>query len=157
MAEALAALGIACNVLAVVDFTWTLLTEAREIYKADTGTSDNVIFLETIVNDIKDLDGRLADSHTEDESLQKLILASREIASQLSAALTSMKTKGCASKWKSFKAALKEVWGDDKVRSMAEKLGSIQRRISRHVLRSIRYVGLYQESKHYTKNSPAMK
>ncbi|KAK6209098.1 hypothetical protein LQW54_006551 [Pestalotiopsis sp. IQ-011] len=80
MAEALAALGIACNVLSVVDFTWTLLTEAREIYKADSGASGNVIFRETIVNDIKDHDNRLASSITEDEVLKKLVKESRVIA-----------------------------------------------------------------------------
>lgn len=139
MAEALAALGIACNVLAVVDFTWTLLTEAREIYKAESGASDNVIFLESIVKDIKDHDDQLADSHTKDESLQNLIEASREIAAQLSAALNSMKRKGRVSKWKSFKAALEEVWGDDKVKGLAEKVSTLQTRIARHLLMSIRY------------------
>lgn len=140
MAEALAALGIACNVLAVVDFTWTLLTEAREIYKADSGASDNVIFLETIVNDIKDHDDRLAGSYANDPSLRKLVEDSRGITNQLSAALSSMKSGGRHSKWKSFKAALKEIWGDDKVKGLAENVNALQTRIARHLLMSIRYV-----------------
>ncbi|ETS75476.1 hypothetical protein PFICI_12420 [Pestalotiopsis fici W106-1] len=137
MAEALAALCIACNVLAVVDFTWTLLTEAREIYKADNGASENVNFLETIVNDIKDRDDRSADAYTNNQNLKKLVEESRVITSQLSAALMSMKSEGRRSKWKGFKAALKEVWGDGQVKGLAEKVGNLQSQIARHVLMSI--------------------
>ncbi|KAI0170240.1 hypothetical protein BJ166DRAFT_190854 [Pestalotiopsis sp. NC0098] len=137
MAEALAALSIACNVLSVVDFTWTLLTEAREIYKAESGASGNVVFLETIVNDIKDHDDRLADASTGDPSLQKLISSSRDITAQISAALTSMKEEDHRSKWKSFKAALKELWGDRKINELAEKVSTLQTRIARHMLMTI--------------------
>ncbi|KAH8202377.1 hypothetical protein TruAng_003450 [Truncatella angustata] len=138
---ALAALNVACNVIAVVDFTWTLLTEAREIYKAETGASGNVTFIGTITKDIEYHDKRLEASHADNMELQELVKESRRITARLLGALEKMKTGRRHSKWKSFRAALGEVWGKSDIKDLTEKVEILQRQIARHVQMSISQKG----------------
>ncbi|KAK8074348.1 hypothetical protein PG994_005247 [Apiospora phragmitis] len=49
--EALAALGLASNVVSFVDFSWKLLTGANAIYASGSGVADDVQFLDSIIRD----------------------------------------------------------------------------------------------------------
>ncbi|KAK9787159.1 hypothetical protein AB5N19_03046 [Seiridium cardinale] len=55
--DPLSALSVASNVLAIVDFAWTLLTETRTIYNSSSGMSDEAGFTETIAREIQELGG----------------------------------------------------------------------------------------------------
>ncbi|KAI1744668.1 hypothetical protein F4680DRAFT_405708 [Xylaria scruposa] len=131
--DPLSALGVASNVLAVVDFAWTLFTEARTIYRSSSGLSDDAIFVEQIVRDISLLNDNLADSRPISKELDSLVKKSRDLTAELLQALQAIAVKGRRSKWNSFASALRDVWGKDKIQSMTEKLQIVQMQISRHI------------------------
>jgi hypothetical protein len=137
--DPLSALGVASNILAVVEFAWTLLTEARAIHKSPDGATTDVVFVETIVHDICHLDGTLSISTpTDNDELRGLVEQSQEITKELLVALEDIKISSERSRWKSLSAAFKGVWGKDKLKHLVLKLQIIQKNIARHIQRSIR-------------------
>lgn len=137
--DPLSALGIASNILAVVDFAWTLLTEARAIYTSSGGATKDTLFVETIVRDVCHLDSTLATSpSTDNAELRSLVEQSQVLTRELLSALEDIKTSSDRSRWKSLSAAFKGVWGKDKLRHLVGNLQIIQKHIARHINRSIR-------------------
>lgn len=106
--DPLSTLEVVSNVLAVMDFAWTLLSEARTIYKSSNDTSTEAYFIKSIVRDIQQLDEGISSSHAGNTGLQALMKLSRDIATELLDALATVKTSGQRSKLRSLVASLKE-------------------------------------------------
>ncbi|KAK7961175.1 hypothetical protein PG988_012389 [Apiospora saccharicola] len=54
------ALGAACNILAVIDFAWTLLPEAQDIHKTSSGLSSEAEFMDILIQDVAKLEEGLS-------------------------------------------------------------------------------------------------
>lgn len=138
--DPLAALGVASNVLAVVDFAWTILTEARTIHRSSSGLGNEAEFVDTIANNINLLDQRLLlSSNNATRELQILINESQKIVSELQHGLLSLKTRKKGSKLQSCIAALKETWGRDKVSGLTTRFRTLQTRIMMHIQVTMQY------------------
>jgi hypothetical protein len=147
--DPLSALGVACNILAVVDFAWTLLTEAREIYKSDSGRSTNAVFIENLTKSVTDLDKNLVRQPELSDGPRLLVKQSQDLTAELTRALEAIRIKGRHSKWKSFAVALREVWGKGEIKGFTDKLEILQRQIARHILLSTRFVNQFWRLRTY--------
>jgi hypothetical protein len=132
--DTITALGVAGNVVTFVDFAWAVLTEARTIYKSSDGASDEAGFLDTLVSDMRRQHDALISDPTAPKDLLKLVEKSKYIASELLKALTELQAQPKRSKWKSFVAALKEVWGKNKTESLLNRLLNLQSQINSHLI-----------------------
>ncbi|KAK8849154.1 hypothetical protein PGQ11_015634 [Apiospora arundinis] len=100
--DPLSALGVASNILAVIDFGWTLLTEARNIHNSSSGLSGEAEFVNQLIRDVAILDERLPSQMHVGRELQNLLAESKNITGLLQKALQSVKAQGSRSKWSSF-------------------------------------------------------
>ncbi|KAK7991112.1 hypothetical protein PG990_015392 [Apiospora arundinis] len=131
--DPLSALGVASNILAVIDFGWTLLTEARNIHKSSSGLSGEAEFVNQLIRDVAILDQRLPSQMHVGRELQDLLTESKNITGLLQKALQSVKAQGSRSKWSSFLSALKQTWGKEQVKDLTVKLASLQTQVTRHL------------------------
>ncbi|KAK8007848.1 actin [Apiospora arundinis] len=131
--DPLSALGVASNILAVIDFGWTLLTEARTIHKSSSGLSGEAEFVNQLIRDVAILDERLPSQIHVDGELRNLLAESKNITGLLQKALQSVKTQGPRSKWGSFLSALNQTWGKEHVKDLTAKLASLQTQVTRHL------------------------
>jgi hypothetical protein len=138
--DPITALGIAGNVVTFVDFAWTVLSEARTIYRSSDGASDEAGFLDTLVSDVRRQHNGLISDPTAPKDLLTLIDKSKRIASELLKALADLQAQPKRSKWKSFVAALKEVWGKNKTESLLNRLLNLQGQINSHLISATRSV-----------------
>lgn len=138
--DPLSALGVASSILAVVDFAWTILTEARTIHQSSSGLGEEAEFVDKLTHDVSLLDQRLLSSNGATGELHVLVKESQKIVSELRDGLSSLKTRKRGSKWQSCVAALKETWGRDKVSGLMTRLGTLQSRIMMHLQVIMQYV-----------------
>lgn len=130
--DPLSALGVACNILAVIDFAWTLLTEAQNIHKSASGLSGEAEFVDLLIQVVAKLDEGLLRQVPVGRELQKLLTESQKITTLLQNALHAVRA-GKRSKWNSFLSALKQTWGKDQVKDLTSKLSSLQVQVTRHI------------------------
>ncbi|KAK8022028.1 hypothetical protein PG993_012795 [Apiospora rasikravindrae] len=131
--DPLSALGVASNILAAIDFAWTLLTEARSIHNSSSGLSGEAEFVDCLIRDVAVLDAGLPALVEANEELHTLLAESKKITALLQNALQAQKSRGGRSKWSSFQSALKHTWGKDQVKDLTSRLGSLQAQVTRHV------------------------
>ena len=140
--DPLTALGLASNVIQVVDFSIRLVSKGVEIYK-DGSLAENDD-AEEITQSLKGLNGKLQRSiqdskcggplSEEDQSLMGLCANCESIANQLLTRLGQIKVTGKHRKWKSVRQALKK----DEVEELARRLGMYRSEINLNVTVSLR-------------------
>lgn len=138
--DPLSALSVGSNILGVIDFTWTLLTDSCAIYKSPSGQEDEARSIESIVRDIHHLNDTLSPSFEVTAEFQNVLSESRTITSELLSALQALKGPSQPSKWPSIAVALKEGWGKDKLRGLVNKLEALQTQIIKHIQVATRYL-----------------
>ncbi|KAK8070389.1 hypothetical protein PG997_010592 [Apiospora hydei] len=131
--EALAALGLASNIVSFVDFTWKLLTGANEIYASGAGVANEAEFLDAITKDVRHHNGRIAAIPNATPELQGLVQKCDEIAQEPLRGLEKLRVKGDKTRWKSFLVALHGVRSKKRVEQLTDKISQDQTRISAHI------------------------
>ncbi|KAK6840192.1 hypothetical protein PG987_006058 [Apiospora arundinis] len=131
--DALAALGLASNILSFVDFTWKLLAGANEIYASGAGISDDAQFLDTITKDVRYYDERIVAVPNATPELKSLARQCDEIAQDLLESLDKLRIKGHKTRWNSFLVALRGVRSKKKVEQLTDKIAKIQSRMTAHM------------------------
>ena len=112
---------------------WTILTEAREIYKSPSGHDEESRFLEILLGDIHSQHARLLDLPQASDELRALLREGRSILDEVELGISAVKTQK-RSRWKSFVSALKAVWGRDKIEGLMKRLGRLQSQVNAHLL-----------------------
>ncbi|KAK8108438.1 hypothetical protein PG984_014239 [Apiospora sp. TS-2023a] len=130
--DPLSALGVASNILAVIDFGWTVLTEARSIHQSSSGLSGEAEFVDHLIQDVSKLDEGLPSLVGVSGELQTLLNESKSIIGLLQNGLQAVKA-GNRSKWSSFLSALKQTWGKSQVKDLTSRLGKLQIQVTRHL------------------------
>ncbi|KAK4449067.1 hypothetical protein QBC34DRAFT_326556 [Podospora aff. communis PSN243] len=134
--EALAALGLAANILQFVEFTRHLLSSTREL--AEWGAKSEHTELVSIAQQLRTLAESIrppgpdsSDNAEEDiypdSGLGKLAKSCIEIADELLAVLDSLKTKGKNQRWRSFQHALLAVLKAEKVAALQKRMDQLSR------------------------------
>ncbi|KAI3336995.1 hypothetical protein HD806DRAFT_475355 [Xylariaceae sp. AK1471] len=163
--EALAALGLASNIVQFLDFTWRLTSATGQIANSTCGATERTIELDKIYgklntfslslltppktvdsdneskrvqalfsNPVRDLQRQvIVQSHTRD--LQELAADCSTLCQHLLSVTSKLQAKGDSShKFRSFKVALKTLWGEKKIGDLEERLNRYQQAIALHFL-----------------------
>ena len=146
MVEAVAALSVAANVVQFIDFSGKILSEGYRLHKSKrVGPSKNEE-IENIALDLQKLHDELQSGEDEtglvptpnDIQLQRLAGQCRGICIELLAALEKLKVVDKPGKWESFRAALKTVWAESKIKSLQDRLDEARQELIVRILMSFR-------------------
>ncbi|KAJ4376341.1 hypothetical protein N0V83_001624 [Neocucurbitaria cava] len=142
--EALAAVGLASNVVQLFDFLCKTYAELGEIRKSATGLSDVNVDFENVAVNLKRLTANLASVNAPagsqaDQQLQELAIKITAVADQLLGAIAEFKTHEPRGKWKSFVHALQQKLGNaTKIDKTAGKLSRLQEQLNTCLLQMMR-------------------
>ena len=142
------ALSVAAAVIQFVDFSVSIVSKGRHLYKSPTGslaehdeawiTADRLHSMANVLTTSMKAEFAFG----EDEALTTICIECVDIAEQLQFELSKLKVaKGPHNRpWKSFRQALKSVWSKEKVEAMKSRLAQLKADLSANVLVSIRYL-----------------
>ncbi len=136
------ALGVAGNIITLVDFTWKLFSGAYTIYHSESGTSDKNAVLEVIARNVSSLSSAVMMEHAHSRELQSLATESQRVAEKILSALEKLKVNGSKSRWASLKVALEEIWSHSEIDSLETTLSKLQTQVTAHVQRMMGYAGV---------------
>lgn len=156
MAEAIAALSLAANILQMVEYGGFFVTTAWKIYSspADTHLAKDFDHLRYLTEDVDKILGSLEQNDLDttsaaglrdrDRDLLALIAESRKITEEI---LDSLNKIGNPTAWRSKKrkaiqAAFKSTWKSDRIADLQTKLDRIRSQLTLHLVHSLRYVGI---------------
>ncbi|SPJ78513.1 related to small s protein [Fusarium torulosum] len=136
--DPITAFQVAGTVVAFVEFSYNLISETHSIYRSPDGNPTTVNRLSTIIDDLSDINDRVKHvldvstsraTTASDETLVRLCRESRDIATEIRTALTSLQAKG-TSKLDHAKTsvivALKSMWSRDKLANLEQRLQQIR-------------------------------
>ena len=128
--EPLAALSAAGNVVQFVDFAFKLLVESRAIHKSAKGIGSHNVVLSVIAQDTYDLCDAMSAGGSGPASVTNLLSEAQRMARELLQAVHRLQVRGDCTKWKSFTAALNQVWSQKKIDDFANSLVRIQSQLA---------------------------
>lgn len=134
--EGLAALGLASNILQVIDFSYKLVSGAKEITNSATGVSAQHETFETVSHSllqlVSDVDG--PSSSQIPLEIRTLAAQTRDLAQSFIAELDKLKPKEPKRAWSGFIQAMKEANKSDKLLALNKRLNMLQRSLNSHLL-----------------------
>jgi len=144
----LAAIGLAGNIVQFIDFGAKVLSKANQIRK-DGSTAEN-IHLDVVTKDLSrhieclrsfiETQQRETRVLPEDETaFYDICGGCLQVAHELETALKTLGSNGKVGKWKSYRQALKSIWGKSRVTELQNRLSLYSSQIDRSLLASIRY------------------
>jgi hypothetical protein len=147
--EPLAALGVASNIIQIVDFASRLVSRGHELYQSADGrlashaildnASQNLLTLYNDLGKFQRPDPR--NLNAADEQLVQLKIDSETVVNKLRDALEKAKLSGERhKKWQSIYQALKSVYNDKEISSLANQLDNIRKQVDTALLVSLQYV-----------------
>lgn len=131
MLDPLTAFGLAANIVQFLEFTLKLVTETRDIYQSASGHSAKSASLSSIADDLKSLsEGLLLSSVRGNTSigpdLRLLADQAKKVAEELCDAISTVRAKRPHSIWHSFKAVLREIYNDEKIKGLLSEITRLQ-------------------------------
>lgn len=148
MAEALAALSLASNIIQFIDFGGKVLATGYKLYKNSFGGSD-IQEIKYVTTGFQRLVEGFSNCLHEDTSAKKvshveadlrtLAKHCNDIAEELLAAVNKIDVQGRLGKWKSFRVALKSVLAEEKIEKIEVRLDKLRQQIILHILACFRY------------------
>jgi hypothetical protein len=135
MAEALAGLSVAANVLQVISFCGNLFTKSVEIYKSDHGTTIDHLELELIATRLLELcsevtwtapqrqrNGKIVAPRPAERQFQEICEETATVSKELLEALAALQQDASQGKWVSFLQAIKTIWDQKKIDKQAARI-----------------------------------
>ena len=146
MAEAVAALGVAANVVQFIDFSGRILSESHRLHRSKKVNPGKNEELESIALDLQKIYDELQYPQNEmsqaptpnDIQLQRLAEQCRGVCLELLAGLEKLKIVDPPGKWRSFRVALKTVWGESKIKDLQVRLDEARQELIIRILMSFR-------------------
>ncbi|KAI1312022.1 hypothetical protein F5Y03DRAFT_262244 [Xylaria venustula] len=130
----LEALGLASNIIQVIDFVSKLITNARTLYKSAHRSSPHSLVLQDVANNLIRLSELITVSNGPgDEGLKKLAQSAKEVSNDILIILDDLKIRGKKTKWKSFLLAVKEVRNQDVLTSITSSIKRLQTQMTLHI------------------------
>ena len=145
MAEAIASLGLAANIIQFVDFATRVTDKFYDFYQSGSGAAENGPDLETINSDLlvvlEELRKTTSTTKISPQGLAKLAQECQKTASQLNKLILPLLTARFQNLGKraALKAAFKAIWRENEIESLQEKLNSFRSQLTLHLLVSLRY------------------
>jgi hypothetical protein len=145
MAETLAAIGLAGNIVQFVDFGIKVVSKGAHLYQSAEGALKENVELEHIVSDVKMLSQSLTSgaysialnrATSEDEkSLRNLADSCTQLTDELLAILKGIQMDGRKNrKLESIKKSLRSVWEKQRIRDLEDRLSRIKQQVCLHLI-----------------------
>ncbi|KAF2110995.1 hypothetical protein BDV96DRAFT_193895 [Lophiotrema nucula] len=146
------ALGLASNIIQIIDFTGRLVSQSKEIYQSTEGTLDTCVQLEEAAKNLtelcQDLEQNTLNGQSSisantalsaaDKQLLELGKQCERVTSALIKTLQRLKGQGSNNKWQSIRQAIRFAWSEKDIAAHERKLDAIRRQIDTALLRSLR-------------------
>ena len=158
MAEAIAAISLAANIVQFIDFTSKVISTSNNLYSSSTTGSD---WLQTITTDLTKVSASLKaplarqNGNAVSENDRELLLLAgqcEEIATELLTTLSTLRRKkesipkightpeALRVLWGNFRTALKTIWKEDKILELEKRVESFRQQLVLRILVSLRFV-----------------
>ena len=142
-------LGLALNILQVVETAGKLVSTAVQLSRSPTGALAENLAIETASADLVEcLNGLVLSEVASDARLKTLAEHSSGLAKKILTVLGTAKVESNSNKWRVLKKAIRNVWVENEISRMETRLGHLKLQLITHFLMSLAYVGLSQASKH---------
>jgi hypothetical protein len=150
------AVGLASSVVQLLMFASGLLHKSKEIYNSADGATNTGNELDIVARTLAELSDQIimkqstafscdVQSKTE-KQLQQLCEKSRDVSSSLMDALEKVKQGSNSTHWRSFRQALRFVWNESKIKTLAAQIEQYRREIDTTLLVSLRSVSCFSPS-----------
>jgi hypothetical protein len=155
MLDPLTALGLAGNIVQLVDFSSKIVGKARDIYKSADGSLPENLDAETVAQSLRVLYSNIAPqlvspSSVQEETLNELCIGCDNIAKELLQALGRLKIQGKKTKWKSMRQALKSVSSKEELDVISKRLANYREQLNLNFLVALRYDYILSIREHLT-------
>jgi hypothetical protein len=147
--EAIVAVGLAGNIIQVVDLAIRIVSKGHHIYHSGDGTLSENHDIEIVANDLLILQTRLDEAaasnsqegskYEDDQGLDDIGSAAQELARDLLFRLNMAKVQGRFRRWKSLRQALKSVWSKKEIDSMFQRLQWLKQQMQMRIIVALRY------------------
>ena len=147
--ESLAALGVASNIIQIVDFSFRMVSRGHELYRSAEGKAAEHVRLESAASNLSELLEDLQKSKTH-KDLKDLTAADRQLVAlqtRCEAAVITLRQflrkaeiSGDHRKTKSIYQALRTIYTEKDLTHIADELGDIRKDLDTVLLVSLRYV-----------------
>jgi len=140
MAEGLAAIGLAGNIVQFVSFTFVLVSKTKELHESASGTLNDNVDLSIIAQDIRSFTNRLTSNGRSSGRLVDIARRCDTIAHELLDAITKLQHRHGArsgnapTRWQSFRQALKSLWGKAHIEELKARLGGLRDQVTLHLV-----------------------
>jgi len=145
MAEGLAAIGLAGNIVQFVSFAFVLVSKAKELHHSASGALEENVDLTIISRDIRFLSSNIAVTGGSSQQLSAIAHRCDTVAEELQLAIAQLLPKqhalgsgNVSTKWRSFRTALKCVWKKADIEEMKRRLESLRDQVTMHMVSDTR-------------------
>jgi hypothetical protein len=148
--ESLLALGLASNIIQIVDFCSRIFSEAKELYESDTGTigRHDVIAsaaknLVELYNDLQEADKREDNwnrrkAPVADLQLMDLKAETEKVVKEIQLSLEKIRLNGPLRRWQSLRQALSSICTEKKLQVLVDRLDNIRKQGDTIMLTNLR-------------------
>ncbi|PQE29503.1 Vegetative incompatibility HET-E-1 protein [Rutstroemia sp. NJR-2017a WRK4] len=120
------AVGFAASILTFVDFAWSVVTGAYEVYKSPSGETVENAHLGNIIDDLRlvaeELENAELNKGSHERSLRRLAEKCSEVSEQLLNLLQKLRVKGSKTPWKSLKTKWLSLQKSDEIVELKDRL-----------------------------------
>ncbi|KAH6865513.1 hypothetical protein BKA58DRAFT_413238 [Alternaria rosae] len=141
MAEGLAAIGLAGNIIQFISFSFVLLSKSRELRQSVSGALNEHVDLTIVSQDISALSSRLTLNAASPSRLCNIAERCNIIAEELLDAVSGLQHKQhgtrsakSTTRWQSFRKALKFVWGKAHIEELQARLELLRNQVTMHLV-----------------------
>ena len=145
MAEGLAAIGLAGNIIQFISFSFVLVSKTRELHESTSGLLNENIDLKIISQDISALSNGITSSARSSRRLSEIAHHCDTIARELLDAINRLNKQHVPgsgkvpTKWQSFRKALKSVWGKAHIEELTLRLARLRDQVNMHLVSETKY------------------
>jgi hypothetical protein len=141
MAEAIAALALAGNVLQFIDFGSRFISHAWKVYKTGVDGADAVPNLQLLTTDLQNVLTSLQRRQEGDSpGMGRLCEECSRVARRLLESLNLLNLPDKMRKRDAVKAAFKATWNRDEIKAFQQELDGFRQQLTLHLLLSLRYL-----------------
>jgi hypothetical protein len=139
MAEGLAAIGLAGNIIQFISFASVLVSKSREIHQSASGVSSELVDVIHVAKDVRNFSSQLLANPHVPKQLYDIAKCCNAVAQELLSATAEIQkhrrssTNG-ATQWRSFRKALKCIWKKEQIDELKSRLVLLRDQVSLHLI-----------------------
>lgn len=145
MAEGLAAIGLAGNIIQFISFSFVLISKTKELHQSASGALHESVELSVVAQDIQTFSRNLNLKASPSKQLSEIALRCEAIAGELLGAIAKLQHKSnlngsgkAPTTWRSFRKALKCVWDKPHIDDLKVRLERLRDQVMIHLVSDTR-------------------